>query len=350
MPMLSLYGLANKSRFTIYSVLLGYSLVVFVSRLHFVKIPRLSGGYWLGLSLAWGGCLIVLGWFVLRGGLGYFNLDFSKVYEFRKATGALLYVGLMAYLINWALKVFSVSLFAVALYKRSYIWASIIYMVQIFFFGITSHKATLFYPGLALMVYALFRNDNKLKMVPLAYCGILVLSYVASSVSGSLLYVSLIVRRLFFTIANNTFDYYLFFSQNPKVYWSDGILSAFVEYPYDLPAAKVIGIWRFTDANVNNTFLSTGYMHAGIWGVVFYSILCGILFGMVDQLSKKTPTWFAIAIVVAPMFSLITSADLFTAMLTHGVAVSCLILWLLGGAGMSLSDHGKTNWWPHTRS
>lgn len=203
--------------------------------------------------------------------------------------------------------------------------------MQIFFFGITSHKATLFYPGLALMVYAFFRSNDKLKLVPLAYFGILVLSYVFSSASGSLLYVSLIVRRVFFTIANNTFDYYTFFSQNPKVYWSNGIFSAFVKYPYDLDPAKVIGAWRFTESNVNNTFLSTGYMQAGIWGVLFYAILCGLLFRLIDQLSKKTPIWFALAIGIAPMFSLITSADLFTALLTHGVAVSCLMLWLLGG-------------------
>lgn len=330
-PTLSLYGLADKSRFTVYSVLLAYSLVVFVSKLPFVKIPCLLQGYWLGIFLALAGCLVVAAWFVLRGGLAHFNLDFSKVYDFRRETGALLYVGLMAYIINWTLKVFSLSIFAVALYKRSYIWASIIYAMQIFFFGITSHKATLFYPGLALMVYAFFRSNDKLKLVPLAYFGILVLSYVFSSASGSLLYVSLIVRRVFFTIANNTFDYYTFFSQNPKVYWSNGIFSAFVKYPYDLDPAKVIGAWRFTESNVNNTFLSTGYMQAGIWGVLFYAILCGLLFRLIDQLSKKTPIWFALAIGIAPMFSLITSADLFTALLTHGVAVSCLMLWLLGG-------------------
>lgn len=330
-PLLSLYGLADKSRFAVYSVLLGYSLVVFLSKLPFIKIPPLSQGYGLGLFIALGGCLVVAGWFVLRGGLAHFNLDLSKVYDFRRETGTLLYVGLMAYLITWALKVFSLSLFTVALYKRSYIWASMIFIMQVFFFGVTSHKATLFYPGLALMVYILFRNGDKLKMVSFAYGGILVLSYVLSSVSGSLLYVSLIVRRVFFTIANNTFDYYIFFSQNQKVYWSNGVLSAFIKYPYDLDPAKVIGAWRFTESNVNNTFLSTGYMQAGIWGVVFYAILCGLLFRLIDALSKRIPVWFGLAIVIAPMFSLITSADLFTALLTHGVAVSCLMLWLLSG-------------------
>lgn len=328
-PLLSLYGLADKPRFTVYSVLLGYSIVVFVSRIPFLKIPSLSQGYCLGLFIALGGCLVVSAWFVLKGGLAHFNLDLSKVYDFRRETGSLLYVGLMAYLINWGLNVFSLSLFASALYKKSYCWAVIIYIMQIFFFGVTSHKATLFYPGLALMVYAFFRNSDKLKRIPLAYCGILVLSYFLSSVSGSLLYVSLILRRVFFTIANNTFDYYIFFSRNPKVYWSNGIMSAFIKYPYDLDPAKVIGAWRFTESHVNNTFLSTGYMQAGIWGVVFYAVLCGVLFRLIDELSKRSPVWFSLAIVIAPMFSLITSADLFTALLTHGVAVSCLMLWLL---------------------
>ena len=39
-----------------------------------------------------------------RGGLRYFNLDFSRVYEFREQSSALLNVGVMNYFNIWATK------------------------------------------------------------------------------------------------------------------------------------------------------------------------------------------------------------------------------------------------------
>jgi len=84
---------------------------------------------------------------------------------------------------------------------------------------------------------------------------------------------------------------------------------------------------------VNNSFLSTGYMHAGLLGVVIYGVLVGLLFRVVDSLSHHgPPTWMCIAAVIVPMHSLLTSADFFTAMLTHGVGASLLLLFLARSA------------------
>ena len=146
----------------------------------------------------------------------------------------------------------------------------------------------------------------------------------------SVLPASLFIRRVFFVVANNTFYYYEFFSSNAFVYWSNSITSSLIEYPYHIGPAKLIGQSRGTDAHVNNTFLSTGFMHAGLLGVVFYAVLVGLLFKLIDSISAQgIPVWVAIAVLIVPSRSLLLSADLPTALLTHGVAVGVLILFLL---------------------
>lgn len=341
-PLLSMYGLADKSRGTVYMVLAAYFLVLIVSKGPFLKIPVLKNGYYLGLIIALFFCTLVVGWFLMKGGLSRFNLDLSRVYEFRRGP-IRLYVGVMGYIINWTVKVFSLSLFAVALNKKRYFMVLLVFLMQVFFFGVSSHKAILFYPGLVLLVYFAFRKNNILLPIPFVYSLVIGFSYLATSLTGSLMYVSLFIRRTFFVIANNTFDYFEFFARNPKVYWSDHLLSSFIRYPYHTNPSLLIGEWQGTESWVNNTFLSTGFMHAGLWGLVFYAFLFALLLRFVDSLSKNFPLWFSLAIIIAPMYSLLTSADFFTALLTHGVAVSCLMLWLLGSTANTENHQTSAN-------
>ena len=50
----------------------------------------------------------------------------------------------------------------------------------------------------------------------------------------------------------------------------------------------------------------------------------------------RLPLWFGLSLVIVPFISLFTSADLSTALLTHGLAVSLVLLWLFGGRKVDL--------------
>ncbi len=332
-PLLSMYGLANQARATVYMVILSYIFAVVLAKGRPFKIPVIPKSYFVGLCLAAGACAVVAAWFIVRGGLAYFNINLLKVYQFRAITGQLLNIGVFSYLNIWAVKVFSIALLSLFLLKRRFVLAAGIIGCQVFFFGVTGHKSTLFYPFLVLFFYFFFRKDtqHKLYRIPLSISLLWCFSYVIYIAGGPILFVSLFVRRVFFVIAKNTFDYYTFFSMNPKIFWSNKFFSKFIDYPYHVSPAILIGEWQGSMAHVNNTFLSTGYMHAGLVGVIVYGLLCGILLRGIDSLSRKIPLWFVLSVTFIPMFSLITSADFFTALLTHGIAVSCVMLWLFRG-------------------
>lgn len=329
-PLLSFYGLANQDRFHLYLVLFGYLLIVLFSRGRPIRLPMIRGGRVLALTTSFLLTALVLFWLIYSGGLSCFNLDVSKVYEYRRVVGPQTNIGVFAYLNIWVFKVFNPILFAWALYKRRYGLAVGVLLLQVVFFGISSHKSVLFYPIVILFVYYYFSWTRALSIVPLGIVAVFLISGICWFAIDWIMPVSMFVRRVFFVVAKNTFDYYTFFSTHELVFWSSSFLSSVIEYPYHINPARLIGEWQGTEASVNNTFLSTGYMHAGSYGIVLYGVLAGLLFRFIDSLAGKgLPQWLVLAVCITPIFSLISSADFPTALLTHGIGVAVLMLFLI---------------------
>ena len=329
LPLLSFFALSDQPRGPVYSVLLGYLLILWVRRGPGIAVPRIAGGFRLALILAGLGAATVSAWMVGSGGLRYLNFDFGSVYDFRRASGEVTGRFGFQYLNVWATKVFGPFLLAVSLWRRWWPLAAAVLFLHLLWFGISAHKSVVFYPLLVGAVWFWVRRVPATGLIPLSLAVAVVAAVIVSKVSGDIMTGSLAVRRAFFVISNNTFAYFEFFSYNQNVWWSNSVLSWLSEYPYDLGPARLIGAWRGTDSWVNNTFLSTGYMHAGHLGVAIYGVLVGFLFRLIDSLSTKgPPVWVCIAVVIVPMHSLLTSADLFTALLTHGVGLSIILLFL----------------------
>jgi len=329
-PLLSFYGLANQNRAHLYIVLLGYVLVLIFRKGRPFRLHVLKQGPLLSRTLVLLGAAGVTAWFVITGAYSYFQLDLRQVYEFRRLVGQDINVGVMSYVNVWAYKVFGPTLLAIALWRRSCILAVAALTLHVFWFGVSAHKAVLFYPFVILGVWYWFRRMRGLSVLPLAMAGVVVAS--------TLLYVgfdygfpaSLFVRRVFYTPAKVVFDYYEFFGAREFVWWSNSITSAFLDYPYHLNPARLIGEWLGTDAHVNASFLATGFMHAGAIGIILYGSIAGLLFRAIDSLANRgIPLWVALSVVIIPSRSLLLSADLPTALLTHGIGIGMIILFLL---------------------
>ena len=70
-------------------------------------------------------------------------------------------------------------------------------------------------------------------------------------------------------------------------------------------------------------------MHAGIPGIIFFSLIFVIILRIFDSLSYNFKyIWISVAIIIIPIRSLIVSADLSTAILTHGILISLILLTL----------------------
>ena len=72
-------------------------------------------------------------------------------------------------------------------------------------------------------------------------------------------------------------------------------------------------------------------MHFNIFGVVFFAFIVGMILWLLDAVSTRLPSWLCLSVVIGPIMSLFTSADLGTTLLTHGLALALLILYFLSG-------------------
>ena len=131
LPLLIFYGLANENRDHLYLVLLGAVSVLVVRHGRPFIFSTVNGG--LELSnyrfdrLFSGHSVDDWTW---RPTLLQFR--FSRVYEFREQSSALLNVGVMNYFNIWATKAFGPFLLAMALWKRKYMLVPIIFLLTYF--------------------------------------------------------------------------------------------------------------------------------------------------------------------------------------------------------------------------
>lgn len=334
LPIYTLYGL--NSDFSYFTVLVNFSSflwIVYSLRLKVFKkgfsIPFIKNGQKILQSLCSIMVVYLVLWYIVSGAVSNFNLDFSKVYEFRTLNSSLTNIGILTYLNGWVYKVFNLTLITYALYKRKKVLFIILLTVQLFFYGVSAHKAVLFTPLIIVSIYFYFTRTKSLATMPLA---LLLISffclysylYLANIIPGAL-----IINRVLFIPNYLTFIYFDFFSNNSFSYWSDSfnILLAPV-YPEGIPST--IGKYLGTDEFANNGYISSGYAQAGLYGIVFYNFLITLILKLIDQLAKDTGVlWLTLCIVITPLRTLIMSADLMTTLLTHGLFLSILMLILI---------------------
>jgi hypothetical protein len=157
-------------------------------------------------------------------------------------------------------------------------------------------------------------------------------SYIVFLATGNHLAPSLLIRRLFFVPAANHLIYYDFFSQpdHPFVMLSNSILEGFFRYPYDFPIVKVIA-WEYwgRDFSPNVGYLADAFAHFGFMGMFVFSMILGLFLRVIDSIGARLPANLVTAIVATPAMALVNSA-LFTSLLTHGLILTMITLWMLG--------------------
>ncbi|NVF13660.1 hypothetical protein [Vreelandella maris] len=336
-PLSSLVGLSNLDQFSLFItafVFLFFRLFQHGSLLSkLMPVPgvmKVSEGRAFLLIFSTVSVCILIFWYFYSGAFQFFNLNIFKVYDFRSQSAQLANVGFFSYFNNWVFGVFSVFLMSYCLYRKSYIGFLILFLIQLFFYGVSNHKSVLLYPVMILVIWFYFRYTRAISVVPLGFSVIFIgclLSYLAFD---HLIAGSLFIRRVFFVPAKLTLDYFSFFSANELVWWSNSVLSRFIEYPYDLTISKVIGEYNGSGFSANNGFISAGYAHANLIGVAIYTFIFSYFLKVLDSLVIKSdvPIWLALCMTIVPLRAALISSDLLTTMLTHGLAISLLMVML----------------------
>jgi len=329
-PLSVLYGYDSDRE--LYPVIVSSAAIAFVifitsiKSISFRKLPTVKGGLTYAVVISAMFVIFLINWYYISG--VSFNLDLKKVYDFRIDNQDLAGGALFSYTNNWTFKIFNMFLLSVALLYSRFFLALLIMVVQVYFFAASAHKGVLFTPFIIVGAWFYFKKSNSLVFVPAALSLLVLLTLVTFYLVDDIALSSFFSRRLFFVPANLTYAYFDFFSQNPNIIWSNSVLSSFLEYPYDSSMAKVIGGFLGSpDMGANNGFVASGYAHAGIFGVFFYSLIIGMILRFLNHTTSNfLPLWFSISLSLTPIRTLIVSSDLFVVMLTHGFLVALILI------------------------
>lgn len=331
-PISVLYGYdSDRSFFPVFVSLMAILFTNFISKtklITFRNTPVFKNGLDIVVAVSVISVVFLIFWYFVSG--VSFNLDLSKVYDFRDVNAEKSASGIFSYTNNWTYKIFNMTLFSLSLLYRRYFFAVLVLVVQVYFYAASAHKSVLFFPLIILSIWFYFRRTNSLVIVPVAFSLVIISTLISYYLLGDLFLSSLFSRRVFIVPANLTYVYFDFFSYNQHVYWSNSIFSSFLTYPYDLSLSHVVGRFMGSEAlGANNGFVASGYAHAGLLGVLFYALLIGFILKFVNDITYNLlPLWFSVSLTVVPLRNLLISSDLFTVMLTHGFIVALIIILL----------------------
>ena len=129
-------------------------------------------------------------------------------------------------------------------------------------------------------------------------------------------------RRIHFLPALLDICYLDFFGDNP-IYWSESVLSSFIEYPYESKHTYLIGQTYFNQPQIaaNNGLISDGIMNFGGIGVLINIIVVAIYFFLLKNMNIPA-RYFGIYLLI--VFGFVSSSTS-TVLLTHGGIVLLLV-------------------------
>lgn len=341
LPSLVLYSLADKPTAYAMVVWLSIAIVYLVSAVRFPRMkilaipPRVIMWALLFLSVAF------IGAFVLLGGFRYFNLDFSRVYEFRDEAADSLPKGFDYLSTTFSNAVVPLGL-AISLHYRNRLNAVLFAAVSIIMFGLTSHKVMFFTPFVVVAVYFLISYRPRYNTILYGFCiltaivaaSVLFIPYFsANSIWGWL--ENLFIRRTLMVPAMLDFSYIDFFSHHDQYYWSTSkITLGLLDPPHNgVSPPEIVGLVHFgtTAAWADTGFIGSGFAQAGILGAAVYAIAVGLTISIFQSFSRDLGIPLVASATLGLFATMIHSSDFVSLFLTHGLLLALLIL-------MSLHD------------
>ena len=193
-------------------------------------------------------------------------------------------------------------------------------------FLMTPHKSIFF--GIFVVIFFYFKRNIFSKT--LLFAGLLLIILFIGKliylINGELTIESLFYRRYLLLPALLNQMYFDFFEGN-SIYFSNSFLTGFIDYPYKLDPAHLIGIELYNnpETHANNGFLSDGFMNLGYYGMILFTLIVSVIIKFFDAL-KIDPRYFGLFFL---MMNLFRSAALSTSLLTHGLWVLIIICFFI---------------------
>jgi hypothetical protein len=161
--------------------------------------------------------------------------------------------------------------------------------------------------------------------------GILVATRIEAALYGSTTLAFLLVRRIFGVPAMLTSRYFEFFSDHPKALLGHSFLRGFVPANYSDGPPSVIGrAYVAPDVHANANLWADGYANFGLAGSIGATLLLIVVLIAYDWAAAGADPTLPAVLMGMPALAL-SNAALFTTILTHGLGLATVVVWLLPG-------------------
>lgn len=286
----------------------------------------------------------VLGIFVLvvpvlyNGFAGIKAFDFRYIYEMRANA---VYPPGFGYLQIWLTRAILPFALLTCLMKKRYVPAALCVAAQIIAYMESGTKFELFILVPILAIWLLSRTGHLLKLMYLGMtciCVLVLLSYQLDHVSGAAfgLNVSFIIGvRAIFHPADNKFNFYQYFSQHPKIHFSEGLLGKVFSLT-DLYAGSVGQVsyaaegGEFLAANMNTGYLGDSYAQMGLIGILSMAFLLALIVRALR--TYNTPAAYPLLVSLFSIyFIILNDIALLTVLFTNGMLVAFLLVFIYLG-------------------
>jgi len=185
----------------------------------------------------------------------------------------------------------------------------------------------------ALMLIAL--AGRRRNLMAAALVGLLALIVVALSLYAWLdepLIPALLIDRVIVIPAEVHYWYYDYFGihRQAPLQLSQSLFSFLSTSHYSAPVPEVIG-WRYlgSAASANVGLFGDAFANFGFAGCGIFALLFALILKAIDAAADATDMRVAAALVAMPAFELVNSG-LLTTLLTHGLALTIIVLWAFG--------------------
>lgn len=261
------------------------------------------------------------------------TLDLSSAYDLREQAAEANMPSLLQLLFHMAKTCIPILIiFYLSVRKR--LIAVLLCLAQVLLFSMDGGKSSLFSLLIALVLFFVFK---KISIEPILWCitAFLLVSILEMQVIGTDNLLNYGTRRLFFVPSVLNFDYFSFFSSHPIDFYRQSLFSkiGFASF-YPIPIANVIGLNSLGDASIyaNNGLYADAFANLGFIGMLVMPIVFVAFLRFIDYCSRGLSVALASPLFVGAAYTLFSSS-FFTALVTHGLLINCVVAYLLPREG-----------------
>lgn len=331
-PILSLYWQAGLARE--YAIFVSICAGLIFAFLRFVRLPPVA---LLNFRLAVrvvdivlvAVCSSILYFFAVGLRVDPRTLNFNTIYDLRAEIAL---SGFAGYMFNWAN--FLLIPFCTVSYMRQRRWFLFFSSIaaQLLIYTMTGHKTTLFSLGIIIAFSYLSSQVNWKIAVPNVHAALIMTSLLALFLTHSVWPLAIVPVRLLHIPALISFQHYDFFSQNPRLHFSESMVGRVfgVQSPYAMKSTFLIAALNGSPGSQSNTgFLGDAYANGGFLIMLLFSTIYSVLLSAVDAISVRSSSRSLYTALSVYIVYGLNDRALLTSLLSSGFVMLLFLMYLV---------------------